>query len=484
MKFLRGGGIAGFIIRRVLLGLLVLFLVSVIVFVSTQLLGDPARAILGRDATPDRLAALHKQLHLDSSKFGQYFHWLGGLLHGDLGTSLASSQPVTSVLGSRIANSAVLVVLAAVISVPISIAIGSYAALRREKLFDTLSSNLMLLLAALPEFVVAVLLVILLSTNVLHLLPATSPVPPGSHAWDYPKELVMPVATLVIAVAPYVSRIMRASMIERLRRIVIEHQAADFVEEIVVRGLVDRDRTGDPFEHQVHVVGKDFLAGFAGRDQRHVHVVDLRRALLDHRVEDHVQRVVPRKLPFGRAQAVGVLLDPSRRAIARIHHRITPGIHVALFLGTPANVELCPAVALADDLEQLAHIVRDVLLDRVEPFEHRVDFVGMAGGEILPIERLVRIPVARRLRSRQVPSVQTRDGALDLQVFFRAAEQPGRRRRPPIVVDFLKDSQLGSHRSSSKIVAMHHGCGLSFRLSVSLSRCRVPVWNPMMNRPR
>jgi peptide/nickel transport system permease protein len=232
MRFLRGGGIAGFIIRRVLLGLLVLLLVSVIVFVSTQLLGDPARAILGRDATPDRLAALHKQLHLDSSKVGQYFHWLGGLLQGDLGTSLASSSPVTSVLGSRIANSAVLVVLAAVISVPISIAIGSYAALRREKLFDTVSSNLMLLLAALPEFVVAVLLVILLSTNVFHLLPAISPVPPGTHAWEYPDELVMPVATLVIAVAPYVSRIMRASMIEVLE--------SDYVEMARLKGLPER----------------------------------------------------------------------------------------------------------------------------------------------------------------------------------------------------------------------------------------------------
>jgi peptide/nickel transport system permease protein len=232
MKFLRGGGIAGFIVRRVLLGLLVLFLVSVIVFASTQLLGDPARAILGRDATPDRLAALQKQLHLDSSKVGQYFQWLGGLFHGNLGTSLASSQPVSSVLGSRIANSAVLVVLAAVISVPISIAIGSYAALRREKLFDTISSNLMLVLAALPEFVVAVLLVILLSTNVFHLLPAISPVPPGTHAWDYPDELVMPVATLVIAVAPYVSRIMRASMIEVLE--------SDYVEMARLKGLPER----------------------------------------------------------------------------------------------------------------------------------------------------------------------------------------------------------------------------------------------------
>ena len=97
------GGITGFIIRRLLLGVLVLFLVSIIVFVSTQALGDPARAILGRDATPDRLAALQKQLNLDSSKVQQYFEWLGGLLHGDLGTSLAarSRSPRCSGVDSR-----------------------------------------------------------------------------------------------------------------------------------------------------------------------------------------------------------------------------------------------------------------------------------------------------------------------------------------------------------------------------------------------
>ena len=232
MKWLRGGGITGFIIRRLLLGVLVLFLVSIIVFVSTQALGDPARAILGRDATPDRLAALQKQLNLDSSKVHHYFEWLGGLLHGDLGTSLAASQPVTEVLGGRLANSAVLVFLAAVISVPLSIAIGSYAALRREKAFDTVTSNTMLLLAALPEFVVAVLLVIVFSTNVFHVLPSISPVPPGSHPWDYPDELVLPVATLVIAVSPYVSRIMRASMIEVLE--------SDYVEMARLKGLPER----------------------------------------------------------------------------------------------------------------------------------------------------------------------------------------------------------------------------------------------------
>src|SRR4051812_20434813 len=102
MKWLRGGGITGFIVRRLLLGLLVMFLVSIVVFVATQALGDPARAILGRDATPDRLAALRKELNLDSSVVGQYFHWLGGVLHFDFGSSLAAQEPVSKLLGPRL----------------------------------------------------------------------------------------------------------------------------------------------------------------------------------------------------------------------------------------------------------------------------------------------------------------------------------------------------------------------------------------------
>jgi peptide/nickel transport system permease protein len=232
MKWLRGGGITGFVIRRLLLGLLVMFLVSVVVFVATQALGDPARAILGRDATPDRLAALRKQLNLDSSVVGQYFHWLGGVLHFDFGSSLAAQEPVSKLLGPRLLNSGVLVLVAAIVSVPLSIAIGSYAALKREKTFDTVTSNLLLVLASLPEFVVAVLLVIVLSTSVFHWLPAISPVPPGHHPWEYPSELVMPVATLVFAVAPYVARIMRASMIEVLE--------SDYVEMARLKGLPER----------------------------------------------------------------------------------------------------------------------------------------------------------------------------------------------------------------------------------------------------
>src|SRR5713226_2072832 len=182
---LRSGGVSGFVLRRLLLGILVLFLVSVVVFAATQALpGDPARAILGRSATPQSLAALRRQLHLDRPVLAQYWSWVVGLLHGNLGTSLAAREPVTTLLAPRLVNSAVLVAIAAVVSIPLSVAIGSWAALKREKIFDVLSSNLLLLMAALPEFVVAVVLVILLATTVANVLPSISRIPPGSRPWD------------------------------------------------------------------------------------------------------------------------------------------------------------------------------------------------------------------------------------------------------------------------------------------------------------
>jgi peptide/nickel transport system permease protein len=208
-------------------------LVSIVVFLATQALpGDPARAILGRSATPASLAALRRQLHLDRPVIDQYWTWIAGLSHGNLGISLEAQQPVTKVLAPKLVNSAVLVAIAAIVSIPLSVAIGSWAALKREKIFDTLSSNLLLVLAALPEFVVAVILVILFATTVSHLLPAISTIPPGSRPWDHLSALVLPCLTLVIAVAPYVARIMRASMIEVLE--------SDYVEMARLKGLSER----------------------------------------------------------------------------------------------------------------------------------------------------------------------------------------------------------------------------------------------------
>jgi peptide/nickel transport system permease protein len=229
----RPSGVWGFILRRLMLGIVVLILVSILVFLATQALpGDPARAILGRSATPASLAALRRQLHLDQPVFTQYWTWITGLLHGNLGTSLAAQEPVSTLLAPKLVNSAVLVALAAVLSIPLSIAIGAWAAFRREKAFDQASSNLLLAAAALPEFVVGLVLVILFATTVLHILPAVSTVPPGSRPWNDWLALVLPTLTLVIAVAPYVARIMRASMIEVLE--------SDYVEMARLKGLPER----------------------------------------------------------------------------------------------------------------------------------------------------------------------------------------------------------------------------------------------------
>jgi peptide/nickel transport system permease protein len=233
VRRIASGGVSGFIVRRVLLGVLVLFLVSVVVFAATQALpGDPALAILGRSATPQSLAALRRQLHLDQPVLSQYWNWIVGLLHGNLGKSLAAQEPVTTLLGPKLVNSGALVLISAVVSIPLSIAIGSWAALKREKIFDQTSSNLLLVLAALPEFVVAVVLVILFATTVFHVLPAISSIPPGSRPWNNWVALVLPTITLVIAVAPYVARIMRASMIEVLE--------SDYVEMARLKGLPER----------------------------------------------------------------------------------------------------------------------------------------------------------------------------------------------------------------------------------------------------
>jgi peptide/nickel transport system permease protein len=223
----------GFILRRLLLGIVVLVLVSIVVFAATQAMpGDTARAILGRSATAASLAALREQLHLNRPVIVQYLTWAGALLHGDAGMSLAAQEPVTKLIGDRIVNSAFLVFCAGVISIPLSVVIGSYAALRRDKTFDVVSSLSTLVFAALPEFVVGVSLVVLFATTILHVLPAVSMIPPGGRPWDNPQGLILPTLTLVLAVTPYVARIMRASMIEVLE--------SDYVEMARLKGLPER----------------------------------------------------------------------------------------------------------------------------------------------------------------------------------------------------------------------------------------------------
>jgi peptide/nickel transport system permease protein len=176
--------------------------------------------------------AKQQELGLDKPLITQYWDWLSGLLTGDPGVSFTNGQPVMDVVGDRIWNSLFLMAVAAALSIPISIAIGAYSAARRDRAFDSASSGASLLLASLPEFVVGLVLVVLFATNVWHLLPGVTRIRPGEAPWSDPKGLVLPILTLVLVVVPYVSRVMRASMIEVLE--------SDYIEMARLKGLSER----------------------------------------------------------------------------------------------------------------------------------------------------------------------------------------------------------------------------------------------------
>ncbi len=222
-----------FVLKRIALGLLTLFVVSLLIFAVTQALpADPAEAILGREATPEALAELRAEFGLDKPIVVQYTNWLTGVLSGDLGTSYATSTPIGEYIGPRVSASFFLLLIAAVGSIPLSIVIGANAALRRDHKFDTTSSLVSLILAAMPEFVVGTILTIIFSTTIWQLLPAVTYLEVGAPPWSDVKGLTLPVLTLLISVTPYVSRVMRAAMVEVLE--------SDYIEMARLKGMNER----------------------------------------------------------------------------------------------------------------------------------------------------------------------------------------------------------------------------------------------------
>lgn len=208
---------AQLIFKRLLISIFVLLAISVIIFAATLLLpGDPARAILGQQATPERLAALREQMDLDKPAVVRYFLWLGGLFTGDFGTSAATGGPVSQLLAPRIGNSIILMLLAAVVSVPVGLFFGIVSAVHRGKRRDSAITWVTLILAAMPEFVVGVGLITIFATTVFPILPAVTMSPPGTPVWKLPLQLILPTLTLALVVAPYIARMMRTTMAEVL----------------------------------------------------------------------------------------------------------------------------------------------------------------------------------------------------------------------------------------------------------------------------
>ena len=122
--------IARMVFYRLVHSVLTLFLVSIVLFAGTEILpGDTAEIILGMEATPENVAAMRKRLGLDRSAPVRYFEWLGNMLRGDFGTSLAAATSTEKLVNSRIRNSAVLGISVAVIAIPIAVALGLLAAM-------------------------------------------------------------------------------------------------------------------------------------------------------------------------------------------------------------------------------------------------------------------------------------------------------------------------------------------------------------------
>ena len=226
-------GVAKLILRRIAFGAVTLFVVSVLVFLLTQSLGDPARAVLGRDAQiPEALQAKRLELGLNQPLINQYFGWLGGLVRGDPGESYTNGQPIIDFIGDRMRNSLFLMFCAAIVAIPLSLLIGAYSAVRRDKAFDAGSTYAMLMLASIPEFVLGTILVVVFSVTFLHVLPAVSSVRGDTEPWDDMAGMVLPTVTLALIVMPYLVRSTRASMVEVLE--------TDYIETARLNGLTSR----------------------------------------------------------------------------------------------------------------------------------------------------------------------------------------------------------------------------------------------------
>jgi peptide/nickel transport system permease protein len=224
--------LARWIARRLALGVLSLFFVSILIFIVTHVLpSDPARSILGHFAEKSQLDALNKALGLDRPVLSQYFSWIGGVLHGDLGVSYATRTPIAHTIFQRLENSLILVAIVAVIAVPLSMALGLLAATKRDRLVDHAVTTWTLGTAGLPEFVIGILLSLFFAVGVLHLFPAVN-ASGAENPLAHPDGMVLPVATLVIAVIPYLTRLMRGSMIEALD--------SSYVEMARLKGVPER----------------------------------------------------------------------------------------------------------------------------------------------------------------------------------------------------------------------------------------------------
>lgn len=211
---------------------------SVLIFTAVQVLpGNAASAVLGRNASPAAVRILSRQMGLDRPASTRYAHWLKGFVHGDLGDSAvaiaqgSNHAPIWHLISGPLKNSAILAAITALVMIPLSVGLGALAAVRAGRPTDHLISLGSLAAVSMPEFVVGSLLVAVFFVG-LHLLPPVAIVPPGGDPLSHPKQLVLPVVTLLFASMAAGIRMVRAGTFEVLQ--------TEYVQTARLNGLPER----------------------------------------------------------------------------------------------------------------------------------------------------------------------------------------------------------------------------------------------------
>jgi peptide/nickel transport system permease protein len=221
-----------FLLKRLGLALITLWLLSVFVFVGAHVLpGNVARRILGPFADQSAVENLNHQLGTDRPLLTQYWDWITHFLRGDLGVSLAYHVPVSTLIGDALVNSLKLAALAFALVVPLAILGGVIAALKRDQAVDRVITLGGLSLSVIPEFVTGIMLILVFALW-LDVLPVSANAPDNADPLTQIKYLLLPAFTLVLLLFGYIARITRAGTIESLD--------ADYTRTAVLKGLPRR----------------------------------------------------------------------------------------------------------------------------------------------------------------------------------------------------------------------------------------------------
>ncbi|WP_101069067.1 ABC transporter permease [Roseovarius salinarum] len=216
------GDILSLVAKRLGLGLLILFIISIIIFFMVELLpGDIAQAVLGQGATEENVAALRKEMGLDKPAIVRYLEWLGGAVQFNFGNSIVTGESVTATIGPRFMNTLFLATYAAVIAVPFAIVLGIIVALLRNSIFDRVANVATLSAISSPEFFLGYILILYFAVN-MGAFPAISSLSEDMGTWELLNRTFLPALTLVLVVTAHMMRMTRAAIINLLASPYIE----------------------------------------------------------------------------------------------------------------------------------------------------------------------------------------------------------------------------------------------------------------------